>query len=218
VLADADLDAASDAALVSRFQNGGQSCIAAKRIILLPEIAERFMALFSAKVATLEVGDPLCETTRVGPLARVALRDALDRQVAASIAAGAVPVTGCRPLPGGGAFYAPSILDHVTSAAPAYHEELFGPVAAILRASDEEDALRLANDTRFGLGASVWSADARRAEALLQDIESGLAFVNGVVKSDPRLPFGGVKASGHGRELSYHGVREFVNARAVWRR
>lgn len=216
VLADANLEAAAETAVISRFQNCGQSCIAAKRIILTPEIAERFLTLFTAKVAALKVGDPSAESTQIGPMARLDLRDELHRQVADSIEQGAAPLLGCQPLPGEGAFYQPSILDHVTPAARAYREELFGPVAAILRAEDEEDAIRLANDTRFGLGVSLWSEDSRRAETLAHGIETGCAFINGMVKSDPRLPFGGIKASGFGRELSYHGIREFVNARTVW--
>jgi len=216
VLADADLDAAAGAAVASRFQNAGQSCIAAKRIILAPGIADAFLSLLTAKVEALKAGDPLNEETQVGPLARLDLRDALHRQVTESIAHGAMPVLGCRPLPGEGAYYAPSLLDRVRPGMPAYQEELFGPVAAIIRAEDEEDAIRIANDTRFGLGASLWSQDVGRAETLAMGIEAGCTFINGMVKSDPRLPFGGIKASGFGRELSYHGIREFVNAKTVW--
>lgn len=218
VLADADLEAAANAAIASRFQNAGQSCIAAKRLILVPEIADEFLSLLAARIESLKVGDPLQEGTQVGPLARADLRDALHRQVTESIQHGAVPVSGCRPLPGEGAYYAPSLLDRVTPGMPAYQEELFGPVAAILRAEDEEDAIRIANDTRFGLGASLWSRDVERAEMLASGIHAGCTFVNGMVKSDPRLPFGGVKASGFGRELSYHGIREFVNVKTMWLR
>jgi len=167
-------------------------------------------------VEALKAGDPLNEETQVGPLARLDLRDALHRQVTESIAHGAMPVLGCRPLPGEGAYYAPSLLDRVRPGMPAYQEELFGPVAAIIRAEDEEDAIRIANDTRFGLGASLWSRDVDRAETLATGIDAGCTFINGMVKSDPRLPFGGVKASGCGRELSYRGIREFVNAKTVW--
>lgn len=216
VLADADLEAAANAAIASRFQNAGQSCIAAKRFILAPEIADRFVSLLASRVEGLKVGDPLNEETQVGPLARMDLRDALHRQVTDSIDHGAIPVLGCKPLPGEGAYYAPSLLDRVLPGMPAYQEELFGPVAAVIRADDEEDAIRIANDTRFGLGASLWSQDIDRAETLSTGIKAGCTFINGMVKSDPRLPFGGIKASGFGRELSYHGIREFVNTKTVW--
>jgi succinate-semialdehyde dehydrogenase/glutarate-semialdehyde dehydrogenase len=136
--------------------------------------------------------------------------------VTESIAQGAQPLLGCQPVAGDGAYYLPSILDHVTANAPAYREEIFGPVAAVIRARDEQDALAIANDTRFGLGASLWSRDALRAETLSRKIEAGACFINGMVKSDPRLPFGGIKASGFGRELSYHGIREFVNIKTIW--
>lgn len=216
MLRDADLDHASTQAVNSRFLNCGQSCIAAKRFILVPEIADEFVSLFRAKVAALRVGDPMKNTTQIGPLARPDLRDELHRQVTGSIAQGAKPLLGCQPVAGAGAYYPPSILDHVTPQTPAYQEELFGPVAAVIRARDEQDALRIANDTRFGLGSSLWSRDAARAEGLAREIEAGCCFINGMVKSDPRLPFGGVKASGFGRELSYHGIREFVNVKTVW--
>ena len=216
VFADADLELATTQAVFGRYQNGGQSCIAAKRFILMPEIADEFLALFKQKIAALKIGDPALEDTQFGPMARPDLRDELHAQVQASIAAGAKAVTGCEPLPGKGNFYAPSILDNVTPAARAWREELFGPVAIVIRARDEEDAIRIANDTPYGLGASLWSRDFARAEELGKRVEAGMVFVNGVVKSDPRLPFGGVKDSGFGRELSYHGIREFVNAKTVW--
>ncbi len=216
VLDDADVEAASTAAVQSRFLNAGQSCIAAKRFILLPQVAEAFLDRFAAKVAKLQPGDPIHDETTLAPMARVDLRDQLHQQVLTSIEHGAVARLGCQPLPGGGAFYAASILDRVAPGMPAYHEELFGPVAIVLRATDEDDAVRLANDTRFGLGASIWSRDSIRAEKLSRRIESGSVFINGMVKSDPRLPFGGIKDSGFGRELSYHGIREFVNAKTVW--
>lgn len=216
VLADANLEQASSAAVQSRFLNGGQSCIAAKRFVLVPEIAEAFLDLFAAKVATLQPGDPADAATTLPPLARPDLRDVLHQQVLASLQQGAVARLGCTPLSGAGNFYAPSILDGVKPGMPAYQEELFGPVAVILRATDEADAIRLANDTRFGLGASIWSRDSVRAEKLARQILAGSVFINGIVKSDPRLPFGGIKDSGYGRELSYHGIREFVNAKTVW--
>lgn len=216
VLGDADLQLAVDNAILSRYLNGGQSCIAAKRFIVVPGIADEFVARLKARVEALVVGDPMDEATQVGPMARRDLRDTLHRQVSESIARGAVKVCGCAPQERPGFFYQPSILDHVVPGMPAFDEELFGPVAAIVRVEDEAEALRVANDTRYGLGASVWSRDAQRAENMALHIEAGCTFVNGMVKSDPRLPFGGVKASGYGRELSLLGMREFVNAKTVW--
>jgi succinate-semialdehyde dehydrogenase / glutarate-semialdehyde dehydrogenase len=216
VLGDADLDRASSQALMSRFMNCGQSCIAAKRFILTPEIADEFVALFGQKISQLRLGDPARDDTGLGPMARIDLRDALHGQVRSSIERGAIAVLGCEIPPLPGAFYAPSLLDRVTPGMPAYHEELFGPVAVLIRASDEQDAIRIANDTSFGLGSSIWSDDYQRAERLSLGIEAGATFVNGIVRSDPRLPFGGIKASGFGRELSYHGIREFTNAKTVW--
>lgn len=216
VLADADLDLAATQAIVGRFQNCGQSCIAAKRFILVPEISDEFVALFKQRTVALKIGDPAQETTQFGPMALAHLRDDLHAQVQDAIATGAKLITGCQSLPGDGNFYAPSILDYVTPAARAYREELFGPVAIVIRAKDEDDAIRIANDTPYGLGASLWSRDFVRAEELAKRIDAGMIFINGVVKSDPRLPFGGVKASGFGRELSYHGIREFVNVKTVW--
>ncbi len=216
VLHDADLELALDMALTSRFMNCGQSCIAAKRFIVVPQIADAFLRGLKVRVEALKVGDPLDDATQIGPMARLDLRDELHRQISDSITQGAVAVTGCKPVEREGFFYHPSILDHVTPNTRAYHEELFGPVAAVIRAANEADALRIANDTRFGLGSSIWSRDTARAEQLATQIEAGSTFVNGMVKSDPRLPFGGVKASGYGRELSRLGMHEFVNAKTVW--
>ena len=216
VLRDADLDYASTQAVNSRFLNNGQSCIAAKRFILVPEIADEFVRLLRQKVAALRIGDPMKESTQIGPMARLDLRDELHRQVTVSISQGAQPLLGCKPDARTGAYYQPSILDFVTPKNRAYHEELFGPVAIVIRAQDEQDAIRIANDTRFGLGGSIWSRDIGHAESLSREIEAGCCFINGQVKSDPRLPFGGVKASGFGRELSYQGIREFVNIKTVW--
>ncbi|MEO1767311.1 NAD-dependent succinate-semialdehyde dehydrogenase [Thiobacter aerophilum] len=218
VLADADLDFTVEQAVASRFLNCGQSCIAAKRFILVPEIAEEFLARFQARVEALVVGDPMAEGTQIGPMARLDLRETLHRQVTDSIAQGARARIGCHPLEREGVYYAPSILDEVTPRCRAYHEELFGPVAIVIRAASEEDAIGIANDTRFGLGASLWTRDLARAEQLVPRLAAGSVFINGMVKSDPRLPFGGVKASGFGRELSYHGIREFVNVKTVWER
>jgi succinate-semialdehyde dehydrogenase/glutarate-semialdehyde dehydrogenase len=216
VLHDADMESAVATALASRFLNSGQSCIAAKRFILVPQIADEFMQRFKSGVEALKLGDPMDETTQIGPMARPDLRDTLHRQVTDSIAQGAVALTGCEPDARAGFFYRPSILDRVTPNTCAYHEELFGPVAIIIRAADEQDALRIANDTRFGLGSSIWSRDTARAELLGQHLQAGCTFINGMVKSDPRLPFGGIKASGYGRELSRQGMLEFVNAKTVW--
>jgi len=216
VLEDADLELTVQQAVASRFMNAGQSCIAAKRFVVLEGVAEAFLSRFREAVRALRPGDPSHEATTLAPMARTDLRDELHRQVQQSIAAGAVPLEGCEPVPGKGAWYRPSVLDQVGPGMPAYDEELFGPVAAILRARDEEDALRIANDTRFGLGGSVWTRDVARGEALARRLACGCAFVNGLVKSDPRLPFGGIKDSGYGRELSALGMREFLNAKTVW--
>lgn len=216
VLEDADLDLAVKTAVASRFLNTGQSCIAAKRFIPVSAIADEFVARFKAATEELRHGDPLLETTTLAPMARVDLRDELHQQVIDSILKGAVAVTGCRPIPGEGAFYEASILDHVVPGTRAYHEEFFGPVALVIRAQDEADAIRIANDSPFGLGGSVWTRDRARGEHVARQIQSGAVFVNGLVKSDPRLPFGGVKRSGYGRELSYHGMHEFVNVKTIW--
>jgi succinate-semialdehyde dehydrogenase/glutarate-semialdehyde dehydrogenase len=216
VLEDADLDLAVGQALVSRYLNCGQSCIAAKRFIVVDAIAEAFIARFSAAVEGLVAGDPSDAATTLAPMARGDLRDGLHRQVEQSVASGAEIITGGHPLERDGAYYAPTILDKVAPGQPAYSEELFGPVAIVIRARDEADALRIANDSAFGLGGSIWSADSERGEALARQLQSGCAFVNGMVKSDPRLPFGGIKHSGYGRELSLLGIREFVNAKTIW--
>lgn len=216
VLDDADLELAAARAVQARFGNSGQACIAAKRFIVLPRIAEAFVDALQTRIAALKVGDPAADAIQVGPLARADLRELLHQQVQQTLAAGAQARVGCAPLPGPGFFYAPSLIDHVPAGSTARLEELFGPVAAVIRARDEDDAVRIANETRFGLGASVWSHDYQRAEQLALRIDAGCSFVNGVVKSDPRLPFGGIKASGFGRELSFHGIREFCQARTVW--
>jgi succinate-semialdehyde dehydrogenase/glutarate-semialdehyde dehydrogenase len=216
VLADADLDLAATTAVTARFQNGGQSCIAAKRFILVESIADEFLTLFKQKVEVLAIGDPSREETRLGPMAKRDLRDGIHRTVAESIRQGAVPLLGCEPMEGPGYFYKPSILDRVRPGMPAYEEELFGPVAVIVRASDEREALHKANQHRYGLGASVWTRDREKGEDFARQLQCGAAFVNGMVKSDPRMPFGGVKDSGYGRELSIFGLREFTNIKSVW--
>lgn len=216
VLEDADLELAVAQAVASRFLNAGQSCIAAKRFILIDAIADEFLTRFKAAVEKLVPGDPLDEATTLAPMARRDLRDELHQQLQDSLAAGAELVTGGHPLDGPGAFYAATIVDKVKPGMRAYHEEFFGPVAIAIRVADQEEALRIANDVEFGLGGSVWSGDAARGEALARRLECGCAFVNGMVKSDPRLPFGGIKRSGYGRELSHHGMHEFVNAKTLW--
>jgi succinate-semialdehyde dehydrogenase/glutarate-semialdehyde dehydrogenase len=215
VLDDADLEATIPQAIGSRFGNAGQTCIAAKRFIVTPGIADEFVRRFVDAAARLEVGDPGAESTTLAPLARADLREHLQRQVDASLDAGAKLLLGGRPG-AGHADYPATVLDGVVPGMPAYSEELFGPVASILRARDEADAARLANDTHFGLGASVWSRDRARAEALARQLDAGAVFVNAIVRSDVRLPFGGTKGSGFGRELAGHGIHEFTNIRTIY--
>jgi succinate-semialdehyde dehydrogenase/glutarate-semialdehyde dehydrogenase len=217
VLEDADLDHASTVCVASRLINAGQSCIAAKRFIVVEAVRERFEALFVEKMSSKIMGDPLDEKTDVGPQARQDLRDDLHRQVQASVKKGARCVLGGTIPKGKGAFYPPTVLTGVKEGSPAYEEELFGPVAAIIPAKDEADAVRIANDTVFGLGAAVFTADASRGERIAAaELDAGSCFVNALVRSDPRLPFGGVKESGYGRELSHFGIREFVNIKTVY--
>ncbi|MDI3269998.1 MAG: NAD-dependent succinate-semialdehyde dehydrogenase [Bacillota bacterium] len=215
VLADADLAEAARVGAWARNQNNGQSCIAAKRFIVEEKVAEEFLHHFEKEVAALTVGDPLAHETQVGPLARADLRDTLEEQVNRSVKEGAHLLRGGRKE-GAGFYYEPGILTRVTPSMPAGCEELFGPVAAVLTAKDEADAIRIANETSYGLGANLWTRDLEKAERLTGDIEAGSVFINGMVASDPRLPFGGVKESGHGRELSEFGIREFVNVQTVW--
>ncbi len=216
VLDDADIAFTVQQALVARFQNMGQSCIAAKRFILVDTIADSFVEQFKTLISRLQSGDPKNDTTSIAPMARADLRTALHEQVERSLATGAKLVIGGTFIGTQGAYYAPTILDHVQPGMPAFDEELFGPVAAIVRVKNSEEAIKLANLTDFGLGGSVWTSNAARGEALARKIHAGCVFVNGVVKSDPRLPFGGIKDSGYGRELSYHGIREFMNIKTVW--
>jgi len=216
VLADADLDAAARTAAQSRLINAGQSCIAAKRFIVVDAVHDAFVERFVAAMRAVRGGDPLAADTQVGPLARRDLRDEVHAQVGQAIAQGARCVLGGQVPEGPGAYYPPTVLTGVGAGNLAYAEEIFGPVAAVIRARDTGDALRIANDTRFGLGASLWTGDLAQAEELAPRIEAGAVFVNGLVKSDPRLPFGGVKASGYGRELGLEGIRAFVNVKTVW--
>lgn len=216
VLADADLDRAVEVGVTARFQNNGQSCIAAKRFIVEAGVHEAFCARFREAVQALAVGDPMEEANDVGPLARTDLRDALAKQVEASVAAGAELLCGGEGLEGDGFYFRPSVLADVKAGTPAADEEVFGPVAAILRADDEEEALALANATPYGLGGSVWTRDIARGERFARRLACGSAFVNEMVKSDPSLPFGGVKHSGYGRELAEPGLREFLNIKTLW--
>jgi len=216
VLADADLDRALDGAVTGRTLNSGQSCIAAKRFLVHASLAEDFARRLAERMGALRVGDPADRATEIGPLAREDLRENLDRQVRESVAKGARALCGGTPLPGPGWFYAPTVLADVRPGMPAADEETFGPVAAVLSFRDEEEAVRLANATPYGLGASVWTRDPERAKRLAPRIDAGSVFVNDFVKSDPRLPFGGVKRSGHGRELAREGILEFVNVKTVW--
>ena len=216
VLTDADLDAAAKVGARARNQNTGQSCIAAKRFIAVESVAGEFERRFAAEVAALRIGDPLDPATQIGPLARSDLRDALERQVRESVRMGARVLTGGERGPGEGWYYRPTVLADVARDMPVFTEETFGPVAAVLRVRDADEAVRVANDSAYGLGANVWTRDLARGEALARTIESGSVFVNGMVASDPRLPFGGVKRSGYGRELSSYGIREFVNIQTIW--
>ncbi|MGC9456939.1 MAG: NAD-dependent succinate-semialdehyde dehydrogenase [Halothiobacillaceae bacterium] len=216
VLADADLDRAADVVTLSRIINAGQSCIAAKRIIVERPVYEPFLEKLRARLEKLQVGDPAEETTDVGPIARADLRDNLHRQVLASVEAGARCLLGGALPEGPGFFYPPTLLADVTDEMAAFCEETFGPIATALPADDAETALQIANDTPYGLGASIWTADTAQAIAMAARIEAGQVAINGIVKTDPRLPSGGVKRSGYGRELGPHGIRMFVNAQQVW--
>lgn len=214
VLADADLDAAAVAAAKSRFGNAGQSCVAAKRFIVVDEIAEKFVQLLVEQAAMLVVGDPTGPGTTMGPLVRADLRDQLLDQVRRSLAEGAVPVIGGAAIVAPGNFVEPTILDQVVPGMTAFTEETFGPLAAVIRARDDDHAVELANDTDFGLSASIWG-ETEHALAVGRRIRSGALFVNAMTASDPRLPFGGIGRSGYGRELAAEGVREFTNLRTM---
>jgi acyl-CoA reductase-like NAD-dependent aldehyde dehydrogenase len=216
ILADADLQAAATTAVRARNQNNGQSCIAAKRFIVEEPVADQFTDLFAKAVKALHVGNPLERDTNVGPLARGDLRETVAHQVKASLARGAHALVGGSPLEGKGYYYAPTVLDGVNDDMPAFREEVFGPVAAVVRARDADHAVTLANDTEYGLGAAMFTRNTERAKELARRIEAGNVFINGMVASDPRLPFGGVKRSGYGRELGVFGIREFVNIQTIW--
>jgi len=217
ILADADLDAAVSTCVASRLINAGQSCIAAKRFIVPEAIRRQFEEGFVARMRVTKVGNPLDERTQIGPLARHDLRDELHQQVQQSIANGATCVLGGVIPEGKGAFYPPTVLTNVKKGMPAYDDELFGPVASIIAVQDEQEAIRVANDSVFGLGAAVFTQDLAKGERIAaSELEAGCCFVNTLVKSDPRLPFGGIKESGYGRELSSYGIKEFVNIKTVF--
>ena len=216
VLDDADIDAATETGAWARALNGGQSCIAAKRFVVHTAVYDDFLDALVGELESLTVGDPTDETTEVGPLHSQDALDRIDEQVSESVAAGATVETGGRPLDRTGAFYPPTVLTDVPEGSPADTEELFGPAAAVYEVADEREAIRVANDTDFGLGASVWTADRERGRRLAGEIEAGQVYVNQLVKSDPRVPFGGIEQSGYGRELAGEGIREFVNRKTVW--
>jgi acyl-CoA reductase-like NAD-dependent aldehyde dehydrogenase len=216
VLEDADLGAAIETAVRARYQNTGQSCIAAKRFIVVESLFDEFEQRFAEAVEKLRVGDPTDRTTQIGPLARSDLRDAVELQVQQSVRQGAKVLVGGKRLERRGYFLQPAVLTNVKPQMPAYCEEVFGPVASLIKVRDAKAAIEVANDSPYGLGANLWTRDLARARVIARKIESGQVFINGMVASDPRLPFGGIKRSGYGRELSAYGIKEFVNIQTVW--
>jgi succinate-semialdehyde dehydrogenase / glutarate-semialdehyde dehydrogenase len=216
VMPTADLDAAVKTGVRARMVNNGQSCIAAKRFIVAEQIADEFEQKFVAAMKALTIGDPLDPATDVGPLATASSVRSLHADVTKTIHAGGRVLTGAASLGRSGFFYVPTVLTDIPADSPAYCEEFFGPVASIFRARDIDQAIKIANDTRFGLGASAWTADADEQEKFVNELDAGMVFINSMVVSDPRLPFGGIKMSGYGRELAHQGIREFVNAKTVW--
>ena len=216
VMPSANLETATSMAVKARIFNNGQSCIAAKRFIVAESIAEKFETMFAQKMAALNVGDPFDERTEVGPLSTPDGVADLDRDVRKSVEAGAKILTGGKPLQRPGNFYAPTVLVNIPKDSPAYKEEMFGPVASVFRAKDINEAIHIANDSRFGLGASAWTNDLAEQQKFINELDAGMVFINRMVASDPRIPFGGVKWSGHGRELGAVGIREFTNMKTVW--
>lgn len=217
ILEDADIDHAVEVCTKSRLLNNGQSCIGAKRFIVMKEVYDDFLDAFRAKMGAAQMGDPIDESTRLGPIARADLREQLHKQVKGSLKKGAKRLIGGKIPKGRGFFYPATILTELNKACPAYHEELFGPVASVYKVKNEQEAVRLANDTVYGLGAAVFTKDTDRGERLAREhLKAGACFVNEMVKSDPRLPFGGIKDSGFGRELSHYGLREFTNPKTVY--
>jgi succinate-semialdehyde dehydrogenase / glutarate-semialdehyde dehydrogenase len=216
VMPSADLDAAVATAVDARIQNNGQSCIAAKRFIVAEKIFDEFERKFVKRMQELRIGDPFEESTQLGPLSSADAVTSLDADVKKTVAAGARLLTGGHPLDRTGYFYAPTVLTDIPKESPAYKEEFFGPVASLFRVKDIDQAIQIANDSRFGLGASAWTKDSAETERFINELEAGMVFLNKMVASDPRLPFGGVKYSGHGRELAENGIREFMNIKTVW--
>ncbi|MEW6508641.1 MAG: NAD-dependent succinate-semialdehyde dehydrogenase [Bacteroidota bacterium] len=216
VLDDADIKETAKMAVVARLINNGQSCIASKRFIVVEKIYDEFSDKFVKAMNDVKIGDPMDESVELGPIAREDLLYELDSLVKDSAAKGARILTGGKILAGKGFYYAPTILDNLKKGMPAFDDELFGPVASLIKVKDEEEAVRIANDSPFGLGASIWTSNIEKAKQMATEIESGSVFINGIVKSDPRLPFGGIKNSGYGRELSHYGIKEFVNIKSVW--
>lgn len=216
ILADANLDKAIDTAVTARLINNGQSCIAAKRFIVVEGIYDEFEKKFVEKMKNIKIGDPMDDSTELGPMAREDLLEELDDQVKKSVAEGAKLLCGGERLERQGYYYPATVIANIQPGMVAYNEELFGPVASVFKAKDTDDAVRIANDSGFGLGASLWTNDLEKAKELANKIETGSVFINGLVKSDPRLPFGGVKISGYGRELSHYGIKEFINIKTVW--
>ncbi|HYJ06719.1 MAG TPA: NAD-dependent succinate-semialdehyde dehydrogenase [Chthoniobacterales bacterium] len=215
VMPSAHLETAIKIGVAARIQNAGQSCIAAKRFILSDQIYDQFVSDFVARMRALKIGDPLEATTEIGPLATEAILRGVDEQVQKSVAAGAKLLTGGRRIEGAGFFYEPTVLTNIPRDSPAYREEIFGPIACFFRAADAAEAVEIANDSSFGLGASAWTNDPVEQQFFSQELEAGMVFINSMVASDPRLPFGGAKRSGFGRELGAEGIREFVNIKAV---
>lgn len=215
VMPSADMETTLDAAVTARTMNCGQSCIAAKRFIVHEDIYDKFEEGFRNRIASLRIGDPMADDTQVGPLATPQIRDDVHKQVQRSVALGAEIVTGAECIDGPGYFYKPGILRNIPKNSPAYSEEVFGPVALMFKAGNIDDAIKLANATRYGLGSSIWSREQSDIDFAIENIEAGSTFVNAIVASDPKLPFGGIKSSGYGRELSYLGMREFINMKTV---
>ena len=215
VMPSADLDAASRTAVKARNINNGQSCIAAKRFIAVGSIGDEFERRLVAGIQALVVGDPMDPATDVGPLANEAQVKTLTDQVERSVRAGARLLTGGRPVAAAGYYFAPGVLTNIRPDSPAYREEVFGPVALLFRARDIDEAIHIANDSSFGLGASAWTSEEPEKDRFIADLEAGMVFINGMVASDPRLPFGGIRQSGYGRELGVYGLREFVNIKTV---
>jgi succinate-semialdehyde dehydrogenase / glutarate-semialdehyde dehydrogenase len=216
VMPRANVEEAAATAVKARVINNGQSCIAAKRFIVHEQIADKFEQEFVTRMQALKLGDPFDEKTDVGPLATPSAVKDLDVEVQKSLQAGAKLLAGGKPVNGPGNFFRPTVLTNIPKDSPAYSEEFFGPVASIFRVKNLDEAIGIANDSRFGLGASAWTNDAGERERLINEIEAGMVFINQMVASDPRVPFGGVKASGHGRELGPYGIREFTNSKTVW--